>query len=441
MRKWHRASKSTEFLSSPRLLRKRTSDRTGTGTTKTADDAELILTLMTGNSVRSRHTIHNAETDANTPIPLSKRFASFGGPEVLHEHRREREQPPEETETPSLPGSIDHQSDVFRRHRSECRSEHPHPPSDALCEEWTIPVQDICTIRTYDEKPKTRKRNGSKCESSSSYKAEHRLRRTIGIETTTFGSFELLMESTNELLVLTTFLKINATTGNAAFVTSTAADFDCDGTQPTTIGANHNGDGASSNDAMDSPTGAQHTGDDDDGGDDDVHAGIVPNPSNVTHDTAQTDGDKSIDVEGFFAKRMSERLNRETLTEKVERRMHRLVSSLEELTTSLNKCVCVCFGDSTVTQDQSIAVEKERMLPPRPRRNTASTVSLSETGENNGDDPVSLRHLREQRKVLMKQAQIPSGLSVEPEDYLEDLVLHQSPSSPGGGTLRTKASI
>jgi len=407
MRKWHRTSNSSSEYVSPQL-RKSTSD------SKTKeDDAELILTRT--HCVRNRHT----HADGNTPIPLSRRFASFGGPEILH---NEEEQPLEEI--PTVPIALSH-------HPSDVQgsvSQHT-----ASSEEWTIPVEDIKVVRTFDgdeQKSSTKKR---KDKSESSSRAEHRRRRTIGIETSSFGSYELLMESTNELLVLTTFLKVNSTKGKVAFVTSTGA-CGCDVIQET---ATNSSGRTSNNDATRSKPPTVHNTTE---GDQDYQR-IDPNPSNVTHDTAHTDGDKSIDVEAFTAKRMSERLNRETLTEKVERRMHRLVSSLEELSTSFTNCACGCFGDSTVTMDQSLIVEKERLTSSRPRQNTASTVSLSDTIENNDDDPLPQPDLRRQRKLLMKQAQFPSGLSVESEDFVEDLMLYHSPSSPGGGSLLPKASI
>ena len=50
-------------------------------------------------------------------------------------------------------------------------------------------------------------------------------------------------------------------------------------------------------------------------------------PSNLTQNTQSS---KSFDVEAFTANRMAERLQSESLAEKVQRRIHRLVSSLEE---------------------------------------------------------------------------------------------------------------
>lgn len=50
-------------------------------------------------------------------------------------------------------------------------------------------------------------------------------------------------------------------------------------------------------------------------------------PSNLTQNTQSS---KSFDVEAFTANRMAERLQSESVAEKVQRRIHRLVSSLEE---------------------------------------------------------------------------------------------------------------
>lgn len=50
-------------------------------------------------------------------------------------------------------------------------------------------------------------------------------------------------------------------------------------------------------------------------------------PSNLTQNTLST---KSFDVEAFTATRMTERLQSESVAEKVQRRIHRLVTSLEE---------------------------------------------------------------------------------------------------------------
>jgi hypothetical protein len=55
--------------------------------------------------------------------------------------------------------------------------------------------------------------------------------------------------------------------------------------------------------------------------------GLPRSPSNITQTTQST---KSFDVEAFTATRMTERLQSESVAEKVQRRIHRLVTSLEE---------------------------------------------------------------------------------------------------------------
>jgi hypothetical protein len=55
--------------------------------------------------------------------------------------------------------------------------------------------------------------------------------------------------------------------------------------------------------------------------------GLPRSPSNMTQTTHST---KSFDVEAFTATRMTERLQSESVAEKVQRRIHRIVTSLEE---------------------------------------------------------------------------------------------------------------
>jgi hypothetical protein len=56
--------------------------------------------------------------------------------------------------------------------------------------------------------------------------------------------------------------------------------------------------------------------------------GLPQSPSNITQNTCSTN--ISFDVEAFTASRMAERLKSESISEKVQRRIHRLVNSLEE---------------------------------------------------------------------------------------------------------------
>merc|ERR1712032_68409 len=156
---------------------------------------------------------------------------------------------------------------------------------------------------------------------------------------------------------------------------------------------------------------------------------------------------------------MAERLKRESISEKVERRMHRFTSSLEELSSSLNKCTWGCFGDSTVIAEPSTSsFDKNHSRSPT-RRNTDSTESSSFSDDNDrrkkkpssrrigerniGDDTIkcendernkttqvhvgkdsnsssSLMKKKEYQEILMRYAQLPSALSVElPDDYSE----------------------
>ncbi|VEU37570.1 unnamed protein product [Pseudo-nitzschia multistriata] len=446
MRKWHRAP-----TASPEFLLRRTKS-----SADARDDAELILTPLRKNNLvrRGRCQSMGNGCDANTPILLSKRFASFGGPEGMYDETQEEariertrtEDTRGQTRAPTGPrGPIPmrHQySDIPRQIGSE-----PKPA------EVTIPISDIVEIWTHGEgKNATTKRKTSKNESDS--REEHRRRRTIGIETCSLGSFELLMESTNELLVLQTFLKINAVQGRVDFAIRTGDDHR---DMPAARGSDRASPRCSSADPRpgDRTVGRLSDGDDLN----ELSATIQTNPSNLTNDTAHTDGEKSIDVEAFVAKRMTERLKRESLTEKVERRMHRLVSSLEELSVSVTKCACSCFGDSSVVpMDQSYGVADKEALVSRPRRNTASTVNSEVHDEERQHVPnqrasatanagaekihfdmqVESRESKDfRKKMMLKHGKMPSGLSVESEDDLEELLLFQN----SGMQVLTKASI
>mmetsp|Transcript_6206 Transcript_6206/g.13373 ORF Transcript_6206/g.13373 Transcript_6206/m.13373 type:complete len:493 (+) Transcript_6206:228-1706(+) len=435
MRKWHKATGSPENQS-PQMQKYCSETKKG--------DAELILTTAHWNT-RDHSYGCSSVGDENTPIPLSKRFASFGGPDILCEQQ-------EQEQLTSHP--------IRQRAYSSDTHQYRTGIQQNTKRELIISVNDITKIRTHGEcdgkNSKNTKRNRSK--NGFSCNKEHRRRRTISIETTSSGSYELLMESTNELLVLMTFLKVNAKKGKVAFIRKTDDD-DCDKTNVNTTKKNTKnstskecsigGDG--------SPNQDQTAKDKNDSVGE--HAvlyakrTIEPNPSNVTHDTAQTDGDKSMDVEAFTARRMSERMERETLTEKVERRMHRLVSSLEELGDSVIKCACGCFGDSGVVLDQSISIgngsiakgpigkERSSVTFSRVRENTASTVALSEHPDSDIDTSMYLvlqdpSEKLEQRREFLINAQLPSGLSVESEDHAEDSLLLQSPTA-----LLTKASV
>jgi len=137
------------------------------------------------------------------------------------------------------------------------------------------------------------------------------------------------------------------------------------------------------------------------------------------------------------------------MVEKVERRMYRVVSSLDDLSSTFAKCACGCFGDSSVN-DTTVAIKKETVVAPRnKRRNTASTHSSSENNNDNLEvDPAlsmadsitafmdsstnespsnnKFRMGPEEpgttlaREGLPVHTPLPSGLSVEPEDDAED---------------------
>lgn len=430
MRKWHKATSSSEHQS-PQM--KKYCSKTK------KDDAELILTTAYCNT-RDHSYGCSSVADENTPIPLSRRFASFGGPDIVCEQQEQEEQ----TTRPIRQRAYSNDTHQYRTGIQQNSKK-----------ELIISVNDITKIRTHEEgdgkNSKITKRNRSK--NGSSCNREHRGRRTISIETTSSGSYELLMESTNELLVLMTFLKVNAKKGKVAFIRKTD-DNDCDRTSANTTKRTKNSTSKKYSISGDeSPNQDKTTKDKNESvGDHDVLSvkrTIEPSPSNLTHDTAQTDGEKSMDVEAFTAKRMTERMERETLAEKVERRMHRLVSSLEELADSVSKCTCACgcFGDSGVVMDQSISIgkssigkEKSSVTFSRVRENTASTVALSEYPDNDIDssmyqDLQDPSERLEQRREFLINAQLPFGLSVESEDNFEELLLLQSP------TALTKASV
>merc|ERR1712238_123321 len=180
---------------------------------------------------------------------------------------------------------------------------------------------------------------------------------------------------------------------------------------------------------------------------------IELNASNLTQTTQQSN--KSFDVETFTAKRMTERLKRESLSEKVERRMHRLVSSLGELSSTFTKCACGCFGDSIFTTTLTTSFDKNHSRSCHCRNTTTSTVSLSDDDEHNNDNNTTTKYkfddknsnavtvpvvgggggsnssssfMKKNREELMRYAQLPSGLSVEsPDDYGEYLDSLPSP--------------
>lgn len=397
---------STDFVSPLRRI-------SSGGKTK-VDDAELVLVpaFCSQKERPGKRRFSGGElskiADTNTPIPLSKRFASFGRPDF-----------------------IDHGDEGQSRKGTEFQFK----------EELTIPVKDIIKISTPDEdddknKKSPKRRNFFKKTLSS--KGFSRDQKTIRITTSSFGSYELLMESTNERLVLMTFLKVN-------LKNLTAANAD-DPQKGNTIGIDRMRSNGTLSDRIRRSFSERvrrsfsETIDLKKSIDEFPFALLVEsNSSNVTSATTPSqlsNGSGSFDVEAFTAKRMSERLEKETLTEKLEQRMHRIVSSIDELSTSLTKCACLCFVDHTLSPgkenrsrtrrntdstvsssedtlevDPALSTEEpdlpQPVSPPR-RKTTTTTVTTTPT---TGNDPATPT-----RAKLMLFAQLPSGLSVEADD-------------------------
>ena len=267
------------------------------------DDAELIFTPCQQRDHRRRCLSGEYSKDTNTPIPLSKRFASFGTPERIDRGDQLQCQ--------------DNGSDIQPQFGSEPQ----------FTGETTIPVKDIIKVLTRGEndgkKPKTvKKRKCSPTKKDNCMKEECRQPPSICI-TTNCGSYDLLMESTNEQLVLLTFLKVNSTKGKVLFVTET----DKEQSNVPQAEKFKTVDAIKSNGTVgESTQGAKEQADMEE------YQSLViePNPSTVTQGTAQSSGDRSFDVEALTAKTMAERLKTDTLAEKLERRFYRLVSSLDD---------------------------------------------------------------------------------------------------------------
>ena len=224
----------------------------------------------------------------NTHSPLSKRFASFG--------------------------------------TSEQRSK----SFDEFVEEVTIPVDDLIRVYAHSDQGSSSKGRKNKRRKTRTINnvidssKEELNERTIGIATKSFGSYELRAESSNEQLVLMTFIRANVPKGKVVFVQN--ADMFSKGTirkSDCSDVADNSTDNRNLKNANKS-TGAGNNGDDN------FYQSMIieQNSSNFTQSTGQSQ--KSFDVEEFTAKRMSERLKSESLSEKIERRMHRFISSLEE---------------------------------------------------------------------------------------------------------------
>lgn len=290
MRKWLKENKNSTFTSP---LRRDSS----IGCTK-EDDAELVFTPQY-NFLR-RRCMSGETKDMNTPIPLSKRFASFGSPALI-DHG-------DQVQTDDAGSDIQSQSAVTE---------------PIFKEELTIPVKDIIKVLTRSEidvKPKPiRRKSSSVSKKDNSVKEECRKPPSLCI-TTQKGSFELLMNCTNEQLVLLTFLKVNSKEGNVLFVQETKkkpAIPKSDNSQSKTVDAvKPNGESTKTETQEQTNLDEEYES-----------LAILPNPSTVTD---QSTGDRSFDVEALTAKTMAERMEKESLTEKLERRFYRLVTSLDD---------------------------------------------------------------------------------------------------------------
>jgi len=508
MRTWHKTSTpptSSEFL--PRKTqqgqRRKSSDITKSATNQSSSSSssglpELILTHVYYKNMKTPYScsspnitemneggldMHNTDA-SNKPIPLSKRFESFGSSgqrsksfglidNIMDQSRHQH-------------FSISNGRSSSRQRGISCDVQ-PQQQQQSK-EKIVISLDDIAKVhvntndndnddrdgKKNNKKNKRKSRNGSNTFTKNNGEQNHK--RTIGITTTSSGwYYEFTMESMNEHLVLLTFLRINSSskaslrgkTPKIEFVSlkkkkQTAAD-----------GQNYNENDRSNNnkDAIITHNTNDNNNNNNTNGVDDFVRSIKLNSSNLTQTSHQSN--KSFDVETFTAKRMTERLKRESLSEKVERRMHRFVSSLEELSSSFTKCGCGCFGDSIITTAPATSsFDKNHSCPCR--NTTTSTVSLSDDDEHNDNDknnitanpssrnsnnsnnnnattkyelddknsnvvriPVggcgsnsssSLKKKKQHREELMRYAQLPSGLSVEsPDDYSEHSASLPSP--------------
>ena len=242
----------------------------------------------------------SGEASVNTPVPLSKRFASFGSPILI--------------ETGDQVQSDDAGSDI----QSQSAVTEP-----MFKEEVTIPVKDIIKVLARSEiegKPKPVKRRSSPApRPDKSPKEECRKPPSLCI-TTHAGSYELLMNCTNEQLVLLTFLKVNSKDGKVLFVQET---------KQKTANAKSDDSQTKKADAVETNEESTHKETKEQSNLDSEYEKmtILPNPSTVTE---QSTGDRSFDVEALTAKTMAERMQKESLTEKLERHFYRLSTSLDD---------------------------------------------------------------------------------------------------------------
>jgi hypothetical protein len=178
-------------------------------------------------------------SDFTDPIPLSKRFASFGTVEGCNSRL---------LSTKGSNNQNQNQNSASNNNNTTATG-----PSQKL-ETITIPMNDIMLIGINQTNDNLHQTN---------------------ITTMSAGYFELSMESQNGCLVLQAFLKANLP-------------------KEKVVDGSHQ---------------------------------LQQLPRSPSNNTVST---KSFDVEAFTASRMTERLKSESMTEKLQRRIHRLVSSLEE---------------------------------------------------------------------------------------------------------------
>mmetsp|Transcript_5562 Transcript_5562/g.13938 ORF Transcript_5562/g.13938 Transcript_5562/m.13938 type:complete len:484 (-) Transcript_5562:45-1496(-) len=410
MRKWHKEAKNASEFKSP--YRRKISE----SQTKN-QDAELIIAKSHSGGPLLNGVELSKIVEGNTPIPLSKRFASFGTPDFIGEEER--------TQYQRTWSDSQQQSGSMASLKDEL----------SLKNDITIPLNDITKVITRgedscDNKPKRRrKRSGSVAKKENPIE-DSRQSPTICITTSSSGSYELVMESTNEQLVVVTFLKVNSKKGNILFAT------EMNDVRQNDLNNSEVGDESKDNDPEKTiyPVGEScHDPIELIGIEGYESLGIETKASNLTAGTLQSTGEKSFDVEAFTAKKMNERLETESISEKLERRIVRFMASLDDLASSLTKCSCGCFGDNTV--HNALSDEKYKSSPPR--KNTASTASLSDKVEDDSDSSATYLQPVEQkteslwspdqesrqlgREELLTFTQMPSGLSVEFDDhYLDD---------------------
>lgn len=173
--------------------------------------------------------------------------------------------------------------------------------------------------------------------------------------------------------------------------------------------------------------------------------GIPRTPSQTSAST------RSFDVEAFTASRMAERLESESFSEKLRRRVVKVVSSIEEskfrlpiaigvcscasivdydwkayhanysllpVSSVISECACVCGREGASPQ----STREKRDSPPRNFQYDQVELSLEETeetldrknwGRQNSGQINNTNFNTFQRRERMKRCQLPSGLSVE----------------------------